>query len=386
MATIADRMKEDQVPAARGNTPDESVHAPAPAEPAPVRRSRFANRPGVTADEREQPPGERQVLVDLERASMPGSVDQLPLFVPVADGTFTSSTEPLPALTADASLDLARTWYRLHLEQRKRPINTIDAYTHDLRVLERLIGHKALARIDRRDIARFLADASTRTTRKRRLTSARRFFRYLIDDVSVLGFDPTDGYVPHSISLRTPVPLNGPDQAAMLEAAAEDEEWSALAIWLMMRLGLTRSELLGLERDHIDRSSVTTPVVHIAYGDLARQSKERQLAGDSMLGELLDGFYAQRDPSGVLFPVGPPAVNGMVGRVARAAGIERDITPQTLRHTFAVEQARNGADRNALLALMGLADDARNRASVDRYIRLVAPPLAPVTDPRPDPG
>jgi integrase/recombinase XerD len=66
-------------------------------------------------------------------------------------------------------------------------------------------------------------------------------------------------------------------------------------------------------------------------------------------------------------------VNKLVERVARAAGITRQISPQTLRDTWAVDQARSGASEDQLLALLGLADDSRNRLSVRRYLRLAAP-------------
>jgi len=201
----------------------------------------------------------------------------------------------------------------------------------------------------------------------------------------VLKLDPTEGYFPHQIALRTPQPLFPDEQQALLDAAAHDEAWSIVAIWLMMRVGLTRSELLALERDHIDRASEATPVVNIYYETPGKQVKERRLATSDEFARLYDAFLATREPDaqGRLFPVGPPAVNGMVERVRRAAGIGKDVTPQTLRHTFAVEQARSGADVDDLLALLGLADDSRNRASVERYIRLASPALptaSPATD------
>ncbi|MBW3632935.1 MAG: tyrosine-type recombinase/integrase, partial [Chloroflexi bacterium] len=82
-----------------------------------------------------------------------------------------------------------------------------------------------------------------------------------------------------------------------------------------------------------------------------------------------------RSPVDLLFPVGPQAVNGMVDRVREAAGIQKEVTPQTLRHSFAVDRAQAGATEEDLLAILGLADDARNRASVQRYLKLAAPPL-----------
>jgi integrase/recombinase XerD len=61
--------------------------------------------------------------------------------------------------------------------------------------------------------------------------------------------------------------------------------------------------------------------------------------------------------------------------VREAAGLQKEVTPQTLRHTFAVDRALAGATEEDLLAVLGLANDARNRASVQRYLKLAEPPL-----------
>jgi integrase/recombinase XerD len=239
-------------------------------------------------------------------------------------------------------------------------------------VLEKQVGPKPVDRITRRDIARFLGDASNKATRKRRLTSARRFFQFLIDE-RVLQIDPTEGYFPHHIELRLPVPLFPDEQDTLLAAAAEDEPWSELAIWLMLKLGLTRSELLGLDRDHVDRTDESRPLIYIFYQESSKQSKERTLAADSRFAEIYDSFLTSTDATGQLVKVGPPAVNSMVERVRRIAGIEKMVTPQVLRHSFAVDAARAGADQTKLLNLLGLSDDPRNRESVDRYLRLAIP-------------
>jgi integrase/recombinase XerD len=273
-------------------------------------------------------------------------------------------------------LELARAWYRRELEQGKRPRNTIESYCYDLVKLEAKIGPKPISAVDRGDIATFLGDAATRTTRKRRLTSVRRFFRYLIDDARVLTTDPSDGYYPHAIQLRSPIPLFADEQTALLAAAAEDEAWSAPAIWLMLRLGLTRAELLALRRDHIDFVDPERPVVFVFYDDVTKRGKERKLAANEEFAGLYTAYVDAKEPIDALFPYGPQAVNGMVERVRRAAGIRKDVTPQTLRHTFAVDKAAAGADETQLLTLLGLANDPRNRASVRRYLKLASPPLA----------
>ena len=344
--------------------------------PPDSRHSRFRGRDGVTAEERESPTPEAEDLQRLEAEATRTDPQQMALFTLSDGGGKTAEVGALPNLTGHSSLELGRTAFRRYLEAKRRPVNTIESYSYDLHVLEGLIGPVPINRIERTDIARFLGDASSKSTRKRRLTSVRQFYRYLIDEARVVKFDPTEGYYPHSISLRMPVPLFAAEQEALLGTAERDEAWSLLAIWCMLRLGLTRGEVLGLRRDHIDRSKPEMPVVYVVYEELSKQSKDRHLAADTRFGEILERYLEQRNPPDVLFPVGPPAINGMVDRVRKAAGIDRDVTPQTLRTTFAVDRARAGADQQQLLALLGLVDDPRNRASVNRYIALASDPLS----------
>ena len=331
---------------------------------------------GVTYEEREAPHTDDPRLLRQERAATGAVPAQLQLMLPTPTaGGATGLLGALPALAADSSLDLARSAYRQHLEQARRPTNTVDSYAYDLSKLGERVGPKPIDHITRSDIAGFLGLANNKSTRKRRLTAVRRFFRYLIDDAKVLTVDPTEGFYPHLIQLRTPIPLNADEQAVLLAQAEADEAWSLPAIWLMLRLGLTRAELLALRRDHVDMSDPEQPVVFVFYDDAARRGKERKLGGDAAFAQIYAGYLAAREPADVLFPVGFQAVNGMVERVQRHAGIEKAVSPQVLRHTFAVERAKAGASEADLIALLGLADDARNRTSVGRYLKLAAPPL-----------
>lgn len=342
---------------------------------AATRKPRHSGDDGLTIQERALPYSDAPGLLDTEREAARANPDQLSLFTPGPAGSFSPLLGGLAPLSAQSSLELARAWYRRELEQAKRPLNTIESYCYDLSVLEKLIGPKPIEAIDQTDIARLLGNANGRSTRKRRLTSARRFFRFLIDDARVLSMDPTEGHYPHTIQLRSPVPLFPSEQESFLAAASDDEPWSLPAIWLMLRLGLTRSELLALRREHIDLTDPSGPIVYIFYEDVAKRGKERKLAAGEEFRAMYEAFLSDRAPIDHLFPVGPQAVNGMVDRVREAAGIQKEVTPQTLRHTFAVDRAVAGADESDLLAILGLADDARNRASVQRYLKLASPPL-----------
>jgi len=341
-----------------------------------VKPRRRRRRPdGLTAEERDRPFTDYPVLREMESASAAGKPDQLPLFMSAQNGEFSALLGGLPVLTPESSLELARAWYRRELEQTRRPHNTIESYSYDLAKLEERIGHVPIAKIRQSDIANYLGLTDNKSTRKRRLTSVRRFFTYLIQTAKVIQVDPTDGFYPHSIQLRSPIPLFEVEQDALLAAAASDEHWSLTAIWLMLRLGLSRSELLALRREHIDLADPEQPVVFIFYDDVTKRGKERKLAGDSEFARIYAEFVERKAPVDLLFSVGFQAVNVMVERVRRAAGLAKEVSPQVLRHTFAVDRAKTGAGEEQLLALLGLADDPRNRGSVRRYLKLAEPPL-----------
>lgn len=280
-----------------------------------------------------------------------------------------NSPEP-PPVDAHTTLSVARIWFKQHLQDQARPHNTIESYIYDLVVLENRVSDKPIHRINETDIALFLGDATSKATRKRHLTSLKSFFGYLVEDLKVLKIDPTSSFSPHRLELNPPEILNEVEQDAMISSSLGDEPWSAPAIWLMMRLGLGRAEILGLKRDHVDRLADPGPEILVAYDAPGKLAKQRILLGNQEFAEIYARFLEQKQPADVLFPYGPQAVNGMVERVASNAGIRRKITPQLLRQTAAVETARTGKSVNQMLALLGMANDARNRETVRMFIQM----------------
>jgi len=322
-----------------------------------------------------------------EHEAEPGADFQPPLFDVISPGAYGPRISGVAALTPESPLPVARYWFRRYLEQSQHPKNTIESYLYDLSIFEQVIGLKTIDSVTARDIARYLGEANTRSTRKRRLTSVSQLFKWLTNSARMRDSDPTESFYPDHIPLKTPRPLFDAEQRAILDAATRDSSRTALMVWLMLRLGISRGELLTLRREHIDFTDPNNPVVYIYYDNPRWRGKERKLVADADCAALHEAFVNEYVPIDLLFEMLPQSVNKLVERVAKAAGISRHISPQTLRDTWAVERARDGADEHQLLALLGLADDSRNILSVRRYIKLAAPAVnASAGAPSPEPS
>ncbi|MDQ2682472.1 MAG: hypothetical protein M3Y37_02990, partial [Chloroflexota bacterium] len=178
---------------------------------------------------------------------------------------------------------------------------------------------------------------------------------------------PTADVFPNQIQLRQPQPLAPAEQEALLRSASEDEPWALPAILLMMRSGLTRSEILALDRGDIDRTGTVGYSVQIETDDVRKPNRTRTLQAGPPFPEAYEAFLSTVNPEGRLFPVGFQAINGMVDRVRRRAKIARTVTPRTLRETFIAGRLAEGVNEEDLLPELGLALDLRNRQSLRRF-------------------
>ncbi len=326
-------------------------------------------------DERTAAIAGRQSTADIPATPQP---EQPPLFTVDTNGKLAPGIALMRELTPDATLTLSRFWFRRYLEQSGHPKNTTESYSYDLALFEERIGPKPIKEINPRDVTNFLADSVTRSTRKRRLTSLNGFFRFLIGQCKLLEEkdNPAASFYPEHIPLKTPQPLFADEQTRFLEAAGDENPRSHLIAFLLLRIGLTRGELLTIKRDHIDMSDPERPVVYIYYDQPRYRNKERKLQADAQFGDVFAAYLAAYEPAERLIPLPPQTVNKIVERVAADADINKKVTPQSLRDTWAVERARDGNDAPKLIALLGLADDSRNKMSVERYIKLASPALA----------
>lgn len=132
---------------------------------------------------------------------------------------------------------------------------------------------------------------------------------------------------------------------------------------MLFSTGLRVSELAGLKRVDVNPKKEEFTVrgkgskLRVVFmSPSARQCLKEYLDARRDMGEWLfvrhDKAVRKGDNGGALTP---RSVQRIVEKYARAAGITKRITPHTLRHTFATDLLRNGADIRSVQALLGHA-------------------------------
>jgi site-specific recombinase XerD len=100
--------------------------------------------------------------------------------------------------------------------------------------------------------------------------------------------------------------------------------------------------------------------------------------------ELLRAYWKATHPKGWLFPgeqPGEPISRFAVEHACREArvraGIEREVTPHSLRHAFAVHLLEAGTDLRTIQLLLG----HRNLSTTARYLRIATSMVCATTSP-----
>jgi len=125
---------------------------------------------------------------------------------------------------------------------------------------------------------------------------------------------------------------------------------------LMLHCGLRISEVVNL----------TPESINLAKGKLRVESEERikgrNLAIPEYLTDLLDSWDKKRPDSSFFFStlkgkkLSIRYLQQMVGRYAQRAGINKMVSPHTLRHTYATQYYRQTKDIEALRKILGHSD------------------------------
>jgi len=249
------------------------------------------------------------------------------------------------------------------LLERGLAANSLAAYRRDMRdhaaFLHERCGRTSAGEVTEGDIIRHLsalhhAGAATSTV-CRKLTTIKQFYRYLVAERH-LAADPTAGVeVPRQVK-KLPAALTL-DEVERLLDAPDVSKLAGLRDRAMLEVlyatGLRVSELVNLTRGDVNMKIGFVRCV-------GKGNKERIVPlGSVAVGWLQHYLAARDDDAPALFPgrrrrpITRAAFWQTIKRLAGRAGILKNISPHTLRHSFATHLLERGADLRAIQEMLG---------------------------------
>ena len=254
--------------------------------------------------------------------------------------------------------------------ERGLSANTLGAYRADLMTLWRGLSERNIPihEAEKADLLEFIArrvesGAKPRST-ARQLSSFRRFFLYIMRE-GLRDNDPTADIDMPRIGRTLPKTLTEAEVDALLQAPNTDEPLGhrdRAMLELLYATGLRVSELISLKQSQVNFNQGVLRIV--GKGDRERliplgEEAQRWLKDfiDSPRMEIL--LERQTD---YLFPtrrgecMTRQAFWHIIKRYAQKAGINKKLSPHSLRHAFATHLLNRGADLRVVQLLLGHSD------------------------------
>lgn len=269
--------------------------------------------------------------------------------------------------------------YLLDVKQASR--NTFLSYMRDISQFEKFLSYEEVpgfSSVTRENIDKYISwmkkNGKSVSTVSRALASLKCFYGYLNMQGKIKS-NPTEGIVPDKQPKKLPQILTGQEVERLLEQPeckdAKGYRDKAM-LELLYATGMRVSELIELEEKD----------VNLAAGIIRCEGKgkERYIPMYPVAIQALKDYLQYARPQMISDPNEKALfvnVNGekmtrqgfwkIIKHYQEKARIDKEITPHTLRHSFAAHLLENGADLRSIQEMLGHADIS----STQVYVQLV---------------
>ena len=260
------------------------------------------------------------------------------------------------------------------LLEKRLSSNTKESYEYDLACFNEYFKNKDIDNINENDIVNYLEYLKTEkklTARsiERHLTTLRGFFKYLVK-MEKLKYDITKNIDNLKIGKHLPSTLTIDEVEKLMDIKLDNpfNYRTKAMLELMYGSGLRVSELVNLTLNDIDLYSGTI-LIHgkgskeriVPLGDYAKEYLEEYLKVRNSLLKRKNGSPDKLFLNNHGKPITRNGFNFLLNKLLKEKGIEKEVTPHTLRHSFATHMLDNGADLRTIQELLGHSDIVTTR-------------------------
>ena len=250
----------------------------------------------------------------------------------------------------------------LRIERRMSP-NTVTSYCHDVEEFLKYVGCES-AKVTSEQIKEYLGFVTSKGLSKRStarlLSSLRSYFDWCVEEGEVKE-NPCDRVDAPKLGKYLPAVLSLAEVEAILESVDLRKPFGKrdrAILEVLYGCGLRVSEAANLRISHVylDEGFVNV----IGKGDKQRLVPLGEVAADAIRAYLPDRPNPkERKYEDYLFlnrfgtPLSRISIFNLVKDQAMAAGIQKEISPHTFRHSFATHLIENGADLRIVQEMLG---------------------------------
>ncbi|TYB31714.1 MAG: tyrosine recombinase [Candidatus Mcinerneyibacterium aminivorans] len=249
--------------------------------------------------------------------------------------------------------------YTKYLEiERNYSGHTIDSYKSDLKDFFSYINKPSvdISEIDLRKYIEYLFDIDReRTTINRKISTLRNYFNFLKRE-QIINDNPAKDLVSAKTRRKLPDFLTADEINDLLDNMKNDnilDLRNKLIFELLYATGMRVSELVNLKKNKIDFSNNSIKI-------LGKGQKERIVPINSRLLNLIKKYFNRRNYEGEFLLLSnngnklyPRDIRRIIKKVIKNMSMMKDITPHTIRHSFASHLLENGADLRMVQELLG---------------------------------
>jgi site-specific recombinase XerD len=251
--------------------------------------------------------------------------------------------------------------------------STVEKYFADVKKFSMFIREKKLFEITSHDLQDWIGNMVSlkgehldRKTVNRKVSAIINYFTWLVD-LKVLSHNPASAIVNARINSPLPDYLYEEEIKRIYKEASQDPR-TYLLVLLLLETGMKSNELLNLTKAYVDVSDPYAPELWIKHTG-KETKKDRKVALPVKFTEVYNRYLEQYKIEDQLFPYTDRFVQLLFADLKKQTGIEKELTPKTLRHTHVVRAYKRGEDTDRIFERIGLAHGSRKEAD-EVYSRL----------------